>query len=430
MTHAPTGGDGGAGSGHTSVTPYGRPDVTDDDIAAVVEVLRSGWLTTGPKVAAFEAALSMRFDGAETVVCNSGTAALHMAYQALGIGPGDIVIVPALTFLATANAVRYLGAEVAFCDSDPETGLANVDTIRAAYEKVADKARVRAVAVVHLNGQSADMAAVSAFARLHGLAVVEDACHALGAMQAGDADDALSPVGACRHSDACVFSFHAVKTITTGEGGAVSTRTPGLAARMRHFRNHGIRRDPVEFEDRDRAFDASGAVRPWYYEMAELGWNYRLSDIGCALGISQLQRLDAMVAERERLYELYKRRLAEWDAPAMLVPSVPSGRPAWHLAAVRIDFECLGVRREAVMAHLAEGGFGSQVHYIPVHTQPYYRNRYGVADLPGATRYYESTLTLPLFVGLEDDAVAAVCHRLAEALGSADGVAGNRQQSA
>ncbi|MBP2232943.1 UDP-4-amino-4,6-dideoxy-N-acetyl-beta-L-altrosamine transaminase [Azospirillum agricola] len=403
--------------------PYGRQSVDEEDIAAVAAVLRGDWLTQGPAVAAFERALAGRVGARDTVACANGTAALRLAYTALDLGPGDAVVVPANTFLATASAAHHAGAEVAFADVDPATGLMGVEQAEAAIARGrAAGWRVRALVPVHYAGQTAPMAALGALARAERLAVVEDACHAVGSVELATGR-APVPVGACSESALTVFSFHPVKTIAAGEGGAVTGNDPGLMARVRSLCNHGMRRapggDPAAdhaFADPGAAFDADGMPNPWYYEMPEPGFNHRLSDIHAALALSQIRRLDAFVERRRRLMALY----AEWLAPlAPLVESpatVPWCDPAWHLCAVRIDFAAAGRSRARVMAALRADGIGSQVHYIPVHRQPFWRRRYGDADLPGAMMHYARTLSLPLFPGMADADVERVAAGLERAL--------------
>ncbi|MBB3267934.1 UDP-4-amino-4,6-dideoxy-N-acetyl-beta-L-altrosamine transaminase [Azospirillum sp. OGB3] len=402
--------------------PYGRQDIDQADIDAVTAVLRGDWLTQGPAVDAFERALRERTGAAHAVACANGTAALHLATLALGLGPGDAVVVPAVTFLATANAARYVGAEVAFADVDPDTGLMGPEQAAAAMKRAARAGwRVRALAPVHFAGQTADMAGLGALAGRHGLAVIEDACHAIGSLDLAPDGHAL-PVGGGAFGTLTAFSFHPVKTIAAGEGGAVTTNDAGLAARLRRFRNHGMERDPAAFEDREAASAADGLAKdgtahPWYYEMAEPGFNYRLTDIQAALALSQLTRLDAFVERRRRLMDLYAERLAPLAPLVRPAARAPWCRPAWHLCAVRIDFAAAGRTRARVMAELRERGIGTQVHYIPVHRQPYWRKRCGDLALPGADAHYARTLSLPLFPAMADADVDRVVAALAAALG-------------
>ena len=399
----------------TAFLPYGRHCIEDDDIAAVVAVLRSGTLTAGPAVAAFECALAEAVNAPDAVACSSGTAALHLAAMSVGLGPGDAAVVPAITFLATANAVRLTGAEVVFADVDPDTGLMGVNHMAAAIGN-AGSLRVRAVFPVHFAGQPAPMDEIAALARAHDLAIVEDACHALGSTYETE-DGAPARVGQAAHGGLAAFSFHPVKTIAMGEGGALTGRNDTLLARARLLRNHGMTREPAAFTEHALAVDSDGAANPWHYEMPEPGLNYRASDIHCALGLSQLGKLEQFVARRRALAAAYDERLA------VLAPLVrPLGRrsgctPAWHLYVALIDFAAAGTSRRRVLEALRADGIGSQVHYIPVHLQPYYRRRHGERALPGAKAYFERCLSLPLFPAMADGDVDRVVDSLARALG-------------
>ena len=393
---------------------YGRQCIEDDNVAAVASVLREDRITTGPKVGAFEEAFAARVAARHAVACSSGTAGLHLAALALGLGEGDRVVVPSLTFLATANAVRYAGAEVAFADVDENTGLLNEAGLNGALGGGA-----KAVFPVHMNGQCVDMEMVERRANEHGMAVVEDACHAIGARcLAADGDPV--PVGACRHGHMAVFSLHPVKAIAMGEGGVVTTGDRRLHERLVRLRNHGIDREPKRLQHRELAFGAEGSANPWYYEMDELGLNYRASDIHCALGLSQLAKLDRFLARRRELAERYDRSLAPLAPHVRPVPRVAGCESGWHLYVVLIDFDAVGVDRAALMRRLGERGVGTQVHYTPVHQQPYYRRRYGRLDLPGADRYYARCLSLPLFPAMTDGDVDRVVGALTEALESGE----------
>lgn len=398
--------------------PYGRQDLDETDIAAVVQVLRGDWLTQGPAVEAFEAALAAQTGAAHAVACANGTAALHLAYRALGLEAGDAVVVPANTFLATASAARLAGAEVAFADVDPDTGLIGPEQADDAIARArAAGWRVRALAPVHFAGQCADMDGLTVLAERHGLSVVEDACHALGGtLRRGGVEQ---PVGSCAAvvPSLAVFSFHPVKTVAAGEGGAVTAVDSRLDARLRALRNHGMMRDPVGFADREAGFASDGALNPWYYEMPEPSLNDRLTDIQSALALSQMRRLDAFVARRRRLMDFYAERLAPLAPLVRPLARVPWCAPAWHLSVALIDFTAVGRSRAAVMAALRARGVGSQVHYIPVQRQPYWRRRYGDLALPGADAYYAQALSLPLFPAMTDGDVDRVVTALAEALG-------------
>lgn len=393
--------------------PYGRQLIDEDDIAAVAAVLRGDWLTTGPQVEAFEAAFATVTKAKFAVACSNGTAALHLAALALALGPGDAVIVPSLTFLASANGPHFTGAEIVFADVDPDTALLTPETLEQAFRR-ADRP-VKAVVAVHLNGQTCDMPALASVATSHGAVVVEDACHALAGQQR--VNDGWAPVGACANSAMACFSFHPVKTIAMGEGGAITTNDPKLHERLRRLRNHGMSRDPGTFVDRDQAFDATGRANPWYYEMAEPGYNYRASDINCALGLSQLRKLDRLAARRREIVTAYDRRFAEFPENVRPVPRRPHSEPVWHLYALLIEWTRLkDCDRAGAMRALADRGIGTQVHYLPVHRQPYYRERYGRQELKGADEYYRRALSIPLFPAMTEDDVNRVVNTLAEVL--------------
>ena len=398
----------------TALLPYGRHGIDDDDIAAVEKVLRGEFLTTGPTVAAFERALAEAVGAPGAVACSSGTAALHLAAMSIGLGPGDAAVVPAITFLATANAVRLTGAEVLFADVDPDTGLMGADHVDAALGNAGDL-RVRAVFPVHLAGQPATMDGIAMPADARSLAIVEDACHALGSSYETP-DGASVRIGQANHGGLAAFSFHPVKAVAMGEGGALTGQDRTLLERARQLRNHGMTREPAAFTEHALAFDAGGKANPWHYEMPEPGLNYRASDIHCALGLSQLGKLERFVARRRTLAAVYDERLAALDPLVRPLGRRSGCTPAWHLYVVLIDFAAAGTSRRCVMEALRADGIGSQVHYIPVHLQPYYRQRYGARALPGAMRYFERCLSLPLFPAMADGDVDRVVRALACAL--------------
>jgi len=384
-----------------AILPYGRQTIEDDDIAAVVAALKADFLTTGPTVDAFEAAFAEKVGARHAVACANGTAALHLAMLALRVQPGEVVIAPAITFLATANCARYVGAEVVFADVDPDSGLMTRETLAEALTRL-DGRKLRAVLPVHLRGDAADLPGLAALASDAGAVLVEDAPHALGTtMTFGNVAER---VGDVRHSAMATFSFHPVKTIATGEGGMVTTNDPALAERLKVLRSHGMVRPE--------------GSEPWWYEMAEPGFNYRLPDILCALGLSQLAKLDRFAARRRELAKAYDAALAPLQPLVRL-----AARPAWsdpvlHLMCVLIDFEAAGRTRRQVVETLKAKGVGSQVHYIPVHRQPYYRERYGDLALSGAEAWYARCLSLPLYPGMADGDVAKVVEALKEAVGA------------
>jgi UDP-4-amino-4,6-dideoxy-N-acetyl-beta-L-altrosamine transaminase len=389
-----------------TVLPYGRQCVEDDDIAAVVQALRGEFLTTGPLVTRFEQALASRTGAHEAVACSSGTAALYIAARALGLGPGRFAIVPSITFAATANAPHLSGAEIIFADVDPETGLMRACDLEAALAR-APYGRADAVFPVHYAGQSCDMEAICKTAGAHELSIVEDAAHALGTVWTAS-DGALIPIGANTQSDLTIFSFHPVKTIAMGEGGAVTANDPELVRRLKLARNHGITREAAEFVQTSVATDADGTAHPWYYELHSPSFNFRISDINCALGLSQLAKLDRFVAQRRALVACYDELLAPLAPLVRPVKREARSLTAWHIYPLRVDFKEAQISRANLMRALATDGIGTQVHYIPVHRQPYYAARYGAQDLPGADAYYGATFTLPLHAMMNEDDVARV----------------------
>jgi len=378
--------------------PFALPQIGDDEIAEVVDTLKSGWITTGPKARRFETAFAEFLGDArlECVAVNSATAGLHLALEAAGIGPGDEVITTTHTFTATAEVVRYLGADVRLVDIDPAT--LNID---AAAIEAAVTPRTRAIVPVHYAGLAADMPALLAVAARHGLKVVEDAAHALPATSRGALVGTLA-------SDAAVFSFYANKTITTGEGGMLVTRDPALARRARVMRLHGMSRD---------AFDRFTATVPsWYYEIVAPGFKYNLTDIAAALGLHQLKRAHEFQQRRARLAALYDEAFA--GMPLVTPPHAPAGElHAWHLYVVRLGDDA-GVSRDRFIERLFEQGIGCSVHYIPLHLHPYWRDRYGLqpASFPHSQHAYERMASLPLYPGMRDADVQRVADAVRVAL--------------
>jgi UDP-4-amino-4,6-dideoxy-N-acetyl-beta-L-altrosamine transaminase len=366
--------------------PYGRQSIDEGDIAAVVEVLRASHLTQGPMVPRFEQAMARRVGAGYGVAVNSATSALHIACLALGLGPGDLLWTVPNTFVASANAGRYCGADVDFVDIDARTY--NMDPAKLEAKLVAAAAqgrRPKVVIPVHFAGQGCDMARIHALSQAFGFKIVEDASHAVGADYEG------RPIGDGRYADITVFSFHPVKIITTGEGGMAMTKDPDLAAHMARLRSHGVTRDT----------DLMGhmADGPWAYAQVELGLNYRMTDIQAALGLSQLARLDAMLDRRRRLAARYDRLLA--DLPVLQPWQDPQTNSSWHLYVVGLPEH---LDRRGVFEAMHARGVGVQVHYIPVHTQPYYQALgFRRGDYPVAERYYARSFSLPIFPDLTDD---------------------------
>jgi UDP-4-amino-4,6-dideoxy-N-acetyl-beta-L-altrosamine transaminase len=368
--------------------PYGKQSIDQDDIAAVVEVLKSDWLTTGPKVEEFEQAICGYVGAEYAVAVSSGTAALHAAMFALDIGPGDEVIVPPMTFAATANCIVYQGGTPVFADVDAETLLIDPVCVEQKVTK-----RTKAVIAVDYAGQPCDYDALRAITDRHGLALIADGCHALGATYKG------KPVGAV--ADMTAFSFHPVKHITTGEGGMITTDSPDYADRMRRFRNHGISSD-------HRQREAQGS---WFYQMVDLGFNYRMTDIQCALGISQLKKLPLWIDRRREIAAQYDAAFSTTDdinslglrsdvCSAATQPSTVTPHPsahAYHLYVTRVS-----VNRSALFRWLREAGIGANVHYVPVHLHPFYREQFGTRPqlCPVAESAYEQLISLPMFPGM------------------------------
>lgn len=391
--------------------PYGRQLIEDDDVAAVVAALRSDRLAHGPLVAAFERAFAAATVAREAVACSSGTAALHLALAGLDVGPGDVCVVPAVTFLSTATAALFCGAEVVFADVDADTGLMTPDTLAEALARAGRPVKI--ALPVHLGGRLCDMRGLAAVAEGAGVQLVEDAPHAVGGT---DADGA--PVGACVRSAAATFSFHPVKTLAAGEGGMVTLNHTERAARLRRLRNHGVVHDAALMADPALSLDGEGRSHPWAYEQAELGFNYRLDEMSAAMGLSQLAKLPRFAARRAALAALYDAALAPLAPLLRPVPTPLDGqRPCLHLYAVLIDFEAAGVTRGHLMRRLAERGIGTQVHYIPVNRQPVFRARGAVERLPGAEAYYARCLALPLSPTMRDEDVERVVEALTAVLG-------------
>lgn len=385
--------------------PYGRQVIDEADLAAVNEVLRGDWLTQGPAVERFELALADKVGAGHAVAVSSGTAALHLIYLALGIGPGDAVIVPAITFAATANAVLYTGATPVFADVETGSyGLDPASAVEAIGRALQAGLRPKALAAVHYAGRPADLTALAELALQHGLALVEDACHALGAEYRLSEADGFVPVGSGGRLAA--WSFHPVKHIATGEGGAVTTDDASLAERIRRLRTHGITKEPAAFVRPDWAYDpSSGELNPWYHEMQDLGFNYRLPDVSAALGASQLAKLNRFVSRRREIARRYDEALAA--LPHLILPpgDGPLAKHSYHLYPLWIDFAALGLPRAALMRRLHALGIGTQVHYLPVFEHPYYHRNPGrwlAVPCPQAARLYAGELSIPMFPSLTD----------------------------
>lgn len=365
--------------------PYSRQLVTDADVSAVLDVLRGDWLTQGPTIPAFEQAFAARHEVANAIAVANATAGLHIACLALGAGPGKRVWTSPNSFLASANCALYCGAAVDFVDIDPATRNMSVDELAARLEQAAATGTLPDIVIpVDFSGLPCDLREMRALADRFGFKLLQDASHATGASYLG------RPVGS-RFADATVFSFHAVKIVTCGEGGMVTTQDSALAARLRLLRSHGMTRDAADLQ-----YDSDG---PWYYEQHDLGYNYRITDIQAALGLSQLARLEDMHAARIALANQYDSLL---DGLPVRLPARPADRTsAWHLYVVEIDSTRTAVTRRVLFAALRAANIGVNVHYIPIHTQPYYR-RLGFANgmFPASENYYHGAISLPLFPAL------------------------------
>ena len=382
--------------------PYGRQDITEEDVAAVVDVLRSDFITQGPAIPRFEQAAANYCGAAYGVAVNSATSALHVACRALGLGPGDRLWTSPNSFVASANCGLYCGAQVDFVDIDPCTYNMSVEALSAKLSNASRSGTLPKVLVpVHFAGQSCDMQGIRALADSYGFKVLEDASHALG----GSYQD--QRVGSCSYSDAAVFSFHPVKIITSGEGGLAVTNDPDLAACMSRLRTHGVTREPELLRN-----ESSG---PWYYEQIELGWNYRLTDIQAALGYSQVQRLDEYVLRRHELARQYNAWLSKM--PVIMPFQDPEAYSAFHLYVIQVDSNKTSVTRGILFDRLRRAGVGVNVHYIPVHTQPYYRNLgFRAGSFPEAERYYAHAISLPLYPKMTDEQQKGVIAALERAL--------------
>ena len=364
---------------------YGHQHITNEDIEAVREVLTSEFLTQGPAVEHFEQSVSGYCGAAYAVAVTNATAALHIACQAAGLGKGDVLWTSPVTFVASANCARYCGADVDFVDIDDKTYNMSV----AALEKKLKTAKKlpKVVVPVHLAGQSCAMQRIWELSREYGFTVIEDASHAIGGSYQND------QVGSCTYSDMTVFSFHPVKIITTGEGGMVLTNRQELCDTLQLYRSHGITRDPSRM--------TRGADEPWYYEQIVLGCNYRMTDLQAALGASQMTKLDAFVARRRQLVRRYHEKLN--GLPIRTPYCLPEANPAWHLYIVRLDLDRVKKSKQEIFAGMKEHGVMLNLHYIPVHLQPYYRDLgFGDGDFPVSEQYYREALTLPLYYDLTD----------------------------
>ena len=378
--------------------PYGRQNISQDDIDAVIEVLRSDFLTQGPLVPEFEKVVASYCGAKHAVAVNSATSALHIACLALGVGSGDLVWTSPITFVASANCARYCGADVDFIDIDPDTYNMSMDRLAEKLEQAKQQGRLPKVVIpVHLAGQACEMQKLHALSIQYGFRIIEDASHAIGGSYQGE------KIGSCRYSDITVFSFHPVKIITTGEGGMAVTNDPALAKHLARLRSHGITRYPTEM-----THPPDGS---WYYQQIELGFNYRMTDMQAALGISQMRRLDDFVTQRHAIATLYDELLKE--TPVTLPWQRPDCHSALHLYIVRVQARRMNYSHREVFERMRADGVGVNLHYIPVYRQPYYeRMGFRSDDFPEAERYYSEAISVPIYPGLTVDQQREVVLRL------------------
>ncbi|WP_305966772.1 UDP-4-amino-4,6-dideoxy-N-acetyl-beta-L-altrosamine transaminase [Marinobacter salsuginis] len=383
--------------------PYGKQEISPADIDAVVEVLKSDFLTQGPMVPKFEKTVADHVGAEYAVAVNSATSALHIACMAIGLGKGDWLWTTPITFVASANCGLYCGAQVDFVDIDPKTYNLCPVALEAKLAQAKHENRLpKVVVAVHLSGQPCDMEAIAALAKEYGFKVIEDASHAIG----GKYQDEF--IGSGRFSDITVFSFHPVKIVTTAEGGMAVTNDAKLAERMNLLRSHGITRDPALM-----THEPDG---PWYYQQVDLGFNYRMTELQAALGVSQMERLDAFVARRHQLAKRYDQLLA--DLPIVLPWQHPDSYSGLHLYVVRLKLNSISRSHREVFESLREQGIGVNLHYIPVHTQPYYRDMgFKAESFPNSMVYYREAISLPMFQGLTEDQQDEVTGALRKALG-------------
>lgn len=397
--------------------PYGRQDITEADVEAVVEVLRSDWLTQGPAVPRFEQAVARYCGARHAVAVNSATSALHIACLALDVGPGDWLWTSPNTFVASANCGLYCGANVDFVDIDPHTYNLCPEKLAEKLEQAERAGRLPKVVVpVHFAGQPCNMLAIHALSQRYGFKIVEDASHAIGAsysvVTSAERPKVLAEqarIGSGCHSDITVFSFHPVKIITTGEGGMAITNDAELAGRMARLRSHGITRDPREMTEESHG--------PWYYQQVALGFNYRMTDVQAGLGLSQLKRIGKFISKRRALVELYDEQLA--DLPVTTPRQVSDVRSAWHLYVIRLNLDKISMTHRAVFEGLRSNGIGVNLHYIPVHLQPWYQRKgFRHGDFPVAERYYKEAISLPMFPTLTQLEITKVVSVLTALIGA------------
>ena len=382
--------------------PYSKPDLTKDDTNEVLKALKSQYLTQGAIVKKFEGEIKKKFKVKEAVICNSGTAALHSVYRSIGLDKSNGIITTPITFLATANAARMCNAPLHFADVDPISGLITPQTLEQAFQRV--KFKVRVVTVVHLGGNLCNLKGLHKIAKKHGSFLVEDACHALGANYSSSKTK-FYPIGSCKYSIASTFSFHAIKNITMGEGGCITTNNFKLSQKIRLNISHGMIRDKAKMINPPKKAS-------WYYQMQDIGWNYRASEISCALGLSQFKRINQIISKRVKIAKFYKKYIKKNKYINYPEMTHSSNKLGWHLFQLLIDFRKLGTTKENFIQYMKKKSIGTQVHYIPLILQPYYKNLHFKDCYIGALSFYEKTISIPMYTSLTENDVKYISEEI------------------
>ena len=396
---------------------YGHQDITEEDIRAVTSVLKSDYLTQGPAVTQFESAIVKETKSKFATVCVNGTAALHLTMLAANIRRGDTVLTSSISFVASANCAKFVGAEVVFADIDSKTACISPKFCKRLLEEaVSDGNPIKAVVTVDLAGHPCDMEAFAQLKAEYGFTWIQDSCHSLGASWA-DKEGRVWQIGESEKPDMTVFSFHPVKNITTGEGGAIVTHSEILDANLKQFRTHGITKNSALFLNKKDSISSEGEINPWYYEMQSLGYNYRMTDIQAALGTSQIKRLKKYILRRNEIIDIYKQKLCKLNNISF-IQADKNIYHAYHLAVLKIDFVAVGKTRAKVMNELKLKGIGTQVHYTPIPMMPFYvqNNNCNLSDFPNALDYYNTALSIPCFPTMTDEDVNRVCKAIIEVI--------------
>lgn len=401
--------------------PYGKQNITQEEIESVISALSGDYITQGPLVEKFELSLAKYLGVKHAVVVSNGTAALHIASLALDLKPGDAVIIPAISFVATSNAVLYCGATPIFADVDAKTGNILIESAEEAILLALKKGLIpKAIYPVHYSGLPCSIKDLIELAKKYDIKIVEDSCHALGAMYRINSEENFKMVGS--YADMSAWSFHPVKHITTGEGGAVTTNCSILASKLKMLRSHGITKNSFDFTKQNLSLDEKSAeINPWYYEMQMLGYNYRLPDILCALGIAQLKRIDLFIEKRRALADYYFKKLSGIENIILPLNDNVTAFSSFHLFPVKIDFEKVGKTRKQIIDSLKSYGIGCQVHYIPIPWQPYYEkntDKFMCLDITNAENFYKEELSLPMYYDLNFDDIDRIAEALRYSLGN------------